>query len=524
MNCIQEQILYLVQSYPKHFAQKIKRDPSLFDYVNTDKEITVSEMAYNAVYPEEPSVCKHGNNKKFKSFQDGYGFCGIAKKCECARESVSRNVKQSKSVITQQKQQEINQKRIKTNLKKYGVVNTGQTEKARCAHNEVYSNQDRIQEISNQVAQTKALRYGNSSYNNSEQIKKTWHKKKADYFDELYPDKDLSTLRDRDSLQDMFKCNTPEQIARRLNVHVQTVYKYLTDHKLRSKFKSTLEQEMLLFLRSLGVTNIVENSRKILVSGKEIDLYLPDYNIAIEMNGVYWHHDTVSHIDKHYHKAKFKECESQGIHLITVFSDLWESKRDIIQSMIAHKLGMNIQKEHARKLTIHEVCSHQATEFLRKNHIQGSTGASYKYGLFKGEELYAIMTFSKPRVGIGKFRENTAELVRYASKCTVMGGASKLLAHFKKTHPEFTDIVSYSDNEWSLGSMYQKLGFTLHQEHAPSYFYYHRSTGRKHRYNFAKHKLIAQGEDNTKSEYQIMQARGYIRIWDCGKRTWVLSQ
>lgn len=523
MNDLQRQILDLVENYPKHFAQKIKRDPVLYNFIQDHPGETVSEKSFNAVYPHEVRVCDTGNNKKFKSFQEGYKFCGTASRCECTKKAVSHSVKQSKSSITPERQQEINQKRTKTNLKKYGVANIGQTEKAKNAHAQVYSNPEKIVQINTKIAQTKSERYSDPKYNNSSQIKKTWNDKKQAYFSEFYPDKDLATLRDCDSLGGLFGNNTPDQIADQLNVHVQTVYKYLNNHKLRDKFKSTLEHEMILFLRGLGVKNIVENSRKVLPSGKELDIYLPDYKLAIEMNGVYWHHDNVGHIDRHYHKSKFKECESKGIHLISVFSDLWESKREIIQRMIAHKLGMAAGKEFARNLNICSVDSQEANDFLRKYHIQGSTGASYRYGLRKGKDLCAIMTFSKPRVGIGKFRDNTAELVRYATKYNVVGGASRLLAHFRKNHTEFTDIISYSDNEWSQGAMYEKLGFEMIQEHLPSYFYYHKSTGRKHRYNFAKHKLVEQGEDPSKSEYEIMLSRGYIRIWDCGKRTWLLS-
>ena len=31
------------------------------------------------------------------------------------------------------------------------------------------------------------------------------------------------------------------------------------------------------------------------------------------------------------------------------------------------------------------------------------------------------------------------------------------------------------------------------------------------------------GFDNTLSEYEIMKNLGYMRIWDCGTRTWVLN-
>ena len=38
-----------------------------------------------------------------------------------------------------------------------------------------------------------------------------------------------------------------------------------------------------------------------------------------------------------------------------------------------------------------------------------------------------------------------------------------------------------------------------------------------HRYEFAKYKLVAQGYDSSKTEWEIMQDRNFDRYWDCGQ-------
>ena len=53
------------------------------------------------------------------------------------------------------------------------------------------------------------------------------------------------------------------------------------------KSHSNLEIEMMTFLNQLNM-NYVQNDRSV-IGPKELDFYLPDYNIAIEMNGIYWH-------------------------------------------------------------------------------------------------------------------------------------------------------------------------------------------------------------------------------------------
>ena len=70
--------------------------------------------------------------------------------------------------------------------------------------------------------------------------------------------------------------------------------------------------------------------------------------------------------------------------------------------------------------------------------------------------------------------------------------------------------------------MYQKLGFNLVHNSDPNYYYIIDGV-RKHRFNFRKDKLIREGFDENKTEIQIMNERGYYRIFDCGMQKWIYS-
>ena len=128
--------------------------------------------------------------------------------------------------------------------------------------------------------------------------------------------------------------------------------------------------------------------------------------------------------------------------------------------------------------------------------------------------IVACMTFGKPRFG-GNYKY---ELIRYSSELNtnVIGGAGKLLNHFKKHY--FGSIVSYADRKWSAGNMYEKLGFKIDHTTEPGYSYYNISKKTVHnRMSFQKHKLEKMPfYDNSLSEYEIMKLNGYERIWDCG--------
>ena len=136
-------------------------------------------------------------------------------------------------------------------------------------------------------------------------------------------------------------------------------------------------------------------------------------------------------------------------------------------------------------------------------------------------ELVSIMSFSKARKGIGN---NVGyEMVRFCAKCSIMGGASKLLKHFIKTiNPDI--VYSYSLNDYSSGNLYLTLGFKLASESHSNYSYYDSSSRRSlHRLNFTKTRLKKLGYDISKTENDITKELGLIKYYDAGATRWVLE-
>jgi hypothetical protein len=46
---------------------------------------------------------------------------------------------------------------------------------------------------------------------------------------------------------------------------------------------------------------------------------------------------------------------------------------------------------------------------------------------------------------------------------------------------------------------------------------------KSHRFNYRKDKLVKDGYDKSKTEVQIMNERGFYRIFDCGSKKWELK-
>lgn len=523
-DAIKDKILTLAKEKPRHFAQILKRDKTVLDYINAHvpQNITVFlEQLYYIVYADD-GTCEYGNKKKLKSFS-GYGFCGKAGVCQCAKLQVSNSVSMSKKAFCDERRKEISIKRNNTVLARYGVSNVGKTPQAILGRAALYSNQEKVAEIVTRVKSTKLDRYGDANYNNNEQRVRTCTARygvgNTFLITEDNSNPSLEQLRNRSQLENLYPRLTVQEIAVELSVAESTVYRYLNEHGFREPYKSTFEQELVYYLSQLGITNVVTNTRTVI--GKELDIYIPEFSLAIEYNGLYWHHDKIPYITKTYHSDKFYACERAGIELLTIFGNSWESHRDLWKSKIRNKLGLTGAAVYARKCSIVKPTTQQV-KTLMQNHLQGYCASEIQYGLEYDGRLVAAMTFSKKRVGIGKYRgEDTFELVRYVTSDRVVGGASKLLSYFAKVHNP-AQIITYSDNRYSSGSMYRTLGFDLESDNRPGYSYYDPVQKTVlHRYNYAKHRLVSRGYDVNKTEFEITDEMGLLRIWDCGSRTWI---
>lgn len=265
-----------------------------------------------------------------------------------------------------------------------------------------------------------------------------------------------------------------------------------------------------------------KSDREIL-EGKELDIYIPSKNLAIEYNGLYWHSDKFK--DKDYHLNKTLQCKEKGIQLIHIFEDEWLFKKDIVKSRLNNLLGQS-EKLYARNCEIKEVLTKDKSNFLDQNHIQGKVGSEINLGLYYNNKLVSIMTFGKLRKNLGsEHKDGSYELLRFCNKLntTVIGGASKLITYFKKNY-NWKEVVSYADMRWSNGNLYNQLGFKESHISEPNYFYtsQNKSVEREPRFKYRKDILVSQGYDASKTEKQIMEERGYNRIYDCGSMKFIL--
>ncbi len=292
---------------------------------------------------------------------------------------------------------------------------------------------------------------------------------------------------------------------------------------IKNRCSSYAEVEIFNYINNMGIACYA--SDRTLLDGYEVDILIPDYKIAIEYDGLYWHSE-LNNKDKNYHLDKTKKCIEKGYTLIHIFEDEWIYKQDIVKSRLNSILHKTSNKIHGRKCTIKIITPKIKNMFLDNYHLQGADRSNIHLGAYHGDTLVAVMCFSEMRQCLGDVKqEGHWELSRFAviDNTTVYGIASKLLKFFKSNY-DWKLIKTHADLRWSVGNLYFALGFKHIHNSDPNYWYF-KTNKRWHRFGFRKTVLSKKLENfyPKLSEWENMQLNGYNRIWDCGTMVFKLE-
>ena len=264
------------------------------------------------------------------------------------------------------------------------------------------------------------------------------------------------------------------------------------------------EQALYEFVLSLGVK--VKQSVRGVIGNRELDIYAPAKNVAIEYNGLWFHRqDLVGNKTR----EKWEACNAIGIKLIQVFEDEWLGKQDIVKQRIRAILGES-SSVYARKCVVGRPDNKATRVFLGGLHTQGAGGTlKYSFGLYHEGVLTAVATFGK-----GRFGNTGWEMLRYASQGRVVGGISKLVSAFRKAG-FMGQLVSYADLRWGDGEAYGAAGFTLAGITEPDYWWADcKNTRRISRYEVQPHKT-------GMPENKYADEQGLVKILGVGHKKWI---
>lgn len=298
------------------------------------------------------------------------------------------------------------------------------------------------------------------------------------------------------------------------------------------KLFSIMEEQVIAEIKKIDSSIKIERNNRTIIHPYEVDIYLPDYRLAIECDPTATHNSSISDPwggrakSLSYHKQKSEACKQKDMTLLHIFGYDWKCRKAIITSILKVNIQHATNRVHARKCEIIEVDYKECKQFLDSNHLQGNVPSKVRLGLKYDGELVSVMTFGSTRSTIGKKDDVSWELLRFCNKLdtSVVGGASKLFKYFVNKY-EPRRIVSFSDVAHTSGKLYPILGFHYLRTSDPGYVWVDTRTDKAyHRMNAQKRNiqkfLHDENIDLSKSESQIMIEHGFVKVYDCGNNVW----
>ena len=426
--------------------------------------------------------------KREATMREKYGYSAHSQSEQAKQEFVERT---KAAWSNDEKKSQRLEKRVQTNLEKYGVQHTSQRPEQRV--------------ISGQA------------------ISKTWQERPAEekaaiiekYRKTRINDVAYATLISRELLEDLCvnKRMSALAISKHLNCAESAAAYAIEKHGLPYsplQQQSSLEIELYEFVKSVDARAMQSYWDK-----KEIDVFIPELNLGFEFNGVYWHSEAKRHTT--YHSEKVQYFYDRDIRYVQIWEDDWINNQDVVKKFIRNLLGQN-DRIGARKTCIVELTQEQFSTFMEDNHMQGTTSAGIRLGLVYDDNIVAAMGFRNVASNVSSLGK-TVELVRFAN-INVTGAFTKLLKHFERNF-DYDYIKSFADLEIvdMRSNVYSKHGFVVEDTIPPDYRYYNYRTGmREHKFGYRKSTFQRLGFDiDGKTERELAIEYGLLRCYDSGK-------
>lgn len=267
----------------------------------------------------------------------------------------------------------------------------------------------------------------------------------------------------------------------------------------RSFFNSKLEKAVASRLALTRHNRVIPGSQR---------QFRPDFivksGLYLNIDGLYYHTDHVK--GENYHWEVREAAEAAGARVLQFRQDEFESRPDIIESMIANLRGES-RRIAARKTKIVAVPYQEANAFFDEHHLMGTLHGCTTIGLKHEDQV--VMAVSM------KFSGTALELGRLATHrgLAVIGGLSKLVNHLKHQNPHLTEIKSFVDLRYATGNSLLQLGFrpvrtTRGYGYTDGTRYFNRASCRA---------------TPGLPESLLAEQRGWYRISDAGQRLFVLK-
>ena len=370
----------------------------------------------------------------FKGYYDGCGVCSrhkpgstekIRQTC-LARYGVT-NPMRNKEILDKRstnniekygvaypiQRQEIANKMKQTMVEKYGSENASYVpelkEKSKQTLINTYNDPDKKKEILEKGKKTYLEHYGVEHYTKTDKFKQdiidAWNnsgryekvKNKLLKLCELY---DIQLLEElicgkSDYKYKCIKCGY-EGILNTIQF-VCGKYYWCPECHPHSGSSSKGEHDISTYIQSnFNGLECLHNKREI-IDGRELDLYFPSKNIAIEYCGLIWHATKPTGIsgggyDEDYHINKYLKCKNKNILLLTVYEDEWVrlENRENIKNRLLTYFGKGIEVD-AQWCDVDKIDVSDFNNFLTDNTYFNQIKFTEYYSIIFNERLIGVI-------------------------------------------------------------------------------------------------------------------------------------
>lgn len=529
----------------EHLVDTIKNPKTWTKIVSADAELmavlapliaefnlTIPAAVYCVIHNTTP-VCEFSNIKKFTWFAKGFAFCGTRDVCACNATKATAKAKHTNlakfGVESFSQTAEYLEKTKSTNLKKFGVEHASHSSEVRqraietCIQRHGTAFPSTLDQFKNKGKLTRFQRHGDENYNNKTKRTKTLIDRYgvSNYSYVNKSQDQLDILLNKSQFCEFITGKSRQLAAQELRVDPNTIDKYVELYECANLLVATSSSKWeTLFanlLTSLSV-RYIQNTKQV-IPPFELDFYLPELNIAFELNGNYWHSESMGKT-RNYHFSKWQKCRELNIPLYQYFEDELIDHWSVIESKVKYLTGNVFTSIGARHVAlIDNIQYNSEAEFLNKFHIQGeSKSRNATMGAYYNDELVGILSWQQ--------RTKYLEITRFATNTSAVypGLFSKMLRRLITIKNYSGSIVSFSNNSHSNGNLYKTAGFTEVAIIGPAYWYTRDYRVRENRQQYMKTKIEKKFgvSSNGKTEQTMMKELGYDRIWDSGKIKWEL--
>lgn len=387
--------------------------------------------------------------------------------------------------------QEVNNKKRKTMIERYGVEQTFQFEDFNKKRKKTYKKRYGVENpfsselIQKKIKDTNYKKYGVDIPSKSEQIKQK-----------------IIEAGIKSGRTKIINGKTIKQLSVEKNISysvLNVLYRKTNDEEIiisYQKQQTIIEKIIQDFLERNCIPH--KKDKLLKKTNYRPDFLIPDKKIIIECDGLYWHSDVYK--SKTYHYIKKQEYNKLGFRPLFFRENEILDKPEIVKSIIANALGIISQKIHGRKTHIEVVNKIEGNKFFEHNHLMGS-GSGRIYGLYtNNKKLVACM-----QVKWKNKKSKVLEISRFCSlnNHVVVGGFGKLLTEISsRENPN--KIMTYIDQRYGEGKYLDQFGFHMKKNNVSFSW-----TNRR----LVIHRLRFPGN----SGYDV----GFNKIWDCGQALFV---